>query len=288
MSLLPFSGPVIPTPVPISKGGTGSSTQNFVDLSSTQTKNGGLTLNTVAGTYGLTVQGGNALIQDAATATKAYRFRTNGGAMDFETGGNYLMISTWQNANFTGSQYNQIKLNNDGSDMNLERGASIAGNFYADTNGTRTNGTPSLYWSNLFATTLNLNSTASLSGGTAGQITVTGNIVPYADDAVTWGAPSFHINQIYVKYQTIQDGGNFVLGTTTGTKIGTATTQKLGFFNSTPVVQPSAVGTATGYTAGSTAATFHSDDTYTGNTGTTAYTLNGIVAALKNLGLLAA
>jgi hypothetical protein len=40
---------------------------------------------------------------------------------------------------------------------------------------------------------------------------------------------------------TVSDGGNVVLGTTTGTKIGTATTQKLGFFNATPVVQPTAV-----------------------------------------------
>jgi hypothetical protein len=34
------------------------------------------------------------------------------------------------------------------------------------------------------------------------------------------------------------DGGNFVLGATTGTKFGTATTQKLAFYNSTPIVQP--------------------------------------------------
>jgi hypothetical protein len=34
--------------------------------------------------------------------------------------------------------------------------------------------------------------------------------------------------------------GNIVTDTTTGTKIGTATNQKLGFFNKTPVVQPSA------------------------------------------------
>lgn len=32
--------------------------------------------------------------------------------------------------------------------------------------------------------------------------------------------------------------GNMILGTATGTKIGTATTQKLSFYNSTPVVQP--------------------------------------------------
>jgi len=39
---------------------------------------------------------------------------------------------------------------------------------------------------------------------------------------------------------TFDDNRNIVLGSTTGTKIGTATNQKLGFFNATPVVQPSA------------------------------------------------
>lgn len=35
------------------------------------------------------------------------------------------------------------------------------------------------------------------------------------------------------------DGGNVVINTTTGTKIGTAVGQKIGFWNATPVVQPS-------------------------------------------------
>ena len=39
---------------------------------------------------------------------------------------------------------------------------------------------------------------------------------------------------------TMADAKNIVLNTTTGTKIGTATTQKLGFYNAAPVVQPSA------------------------------------------------
>jgi len=34
------------------------------------------------------------------------------------------------------------------------------------------------------------------------------------------------------------DGKNLILGTTTGMKIGTATTQKLGFWNAVPIVQP--------------------------------------------------
>ena len=37
---------------------------------------------------------------------------------------------------------------------------------------------------------------------------------------------------------TVVDGMNFAFNTTTGTKFGTATTQKIGFFNATPIVQP--------------------------------------------------
>lgn len=42
---------------------------------------------------------------------------------------------------------------------------------------------------------------------------------------------------------TMGDGINIVLNATTGTKIGTATTQKLGFYNAAPVVQPAALST---------------------------------------------
>lgn len=37
---------------------------------------------------------------------------------------------------------------------------------------------------------------------------------------------------------TMTDATNIILNATTGTKIGTATTQKLGFYNATPIVQP--------------------------------------------------
>lgn len=86
---------------------------------------------------------------------------------------------------------------------------------------------------------------------------------------------------------SVTDGVNFDFGPTNGTKFGLSTADKIGFFNATPVTQQSAVGTATGYSAGTTAGTFHTDDKYTGNVGTTAYTINGIVAALKNYGFLA-
>ena len=81
---------------------------------------------------------------------------------------------------------------------------------------------------------------------------------------------------------------NIVLDTTNGTKIGTAATQLLGFFNATPVVQQASTGEIVGATAGSGDA-LHINATFTGNTAgsTKAYTINDIVKALKNLGLLA-
>lgn len=42
----------------------------------------------------------------------------------------------------------------------------------------------------------------------------------------------------------LSEGTDFILGTTTGTKIGTATTQKLGFWNATPIVQPASANQA--------------------------------------------
>lgn len=47
------------------------------------------------------------------------------------------------------------------------------------------------------------------------------------------GAGDLAINHI-----TVGDGKNIILNTTTGTKIGTATGQKMAFYNSTPIAQP--------------------------------------------------
>jgi hypothetical protein len=61
---------------------------------------------------------------------------------------------------------------------------------------------------------------------------------------------------------------DIVTDTTTGTKIGTGTTQKLGFFNATPVVQQAAVADAT-------------------DAATTQDRLNDLLARLRTLGLIA-
>ena len=78
---------------------------------------------------------------------------------------------------------------------------------------------------------------------------------------------------------TMTDAKNIVLGSTTGTKIGTATTQKLGFFNKTPVVQPAAY-TPTNVTT---------DRSYDANATTIdelADVLGTLIADLQSLGLV--
>jgi hypothetical protein len=86
---------------------------------------------------------------------------------------------------------------------------------------------------------------------------------------------------------TFGSGDNIVLSTTNGTKIGTATNQLLGFYNQTPIVQPSTTGVTTnGFTQGS-GNNVHPNSTFTGGIGTNAYTISDIVAHLKSLGLIA-
>jgi hypothetical protein len=80
---------------------------------------------------------------------------------------------------------------------------------------------------------------------------------------------------------TLGDAQNIAFNTTTGTKIGAATTQKLSFWNATPIVQPTtAVASATVAHAGG-GTNIKTDDTFDG------YTIAQVVKALRNAGLLA-
>jgi hypothetical protein len=92
------------------------------------------------------------------------------------------------------------------------------------------------------------------------QLTASRSTVYHAGNlpgsAITWTAS-----------QTLSDV-NLILGTTTGTKIGTATNQKLGFYNATPVVQPTAVADAT-------------------DAATAITQLNALLSRMRNLGLIA-
>lgn len=90
---------------------------------------------------------------------------------------------------------------------------------------------------------------------------------------------------------TLTDGANVAVGTTTGTKIGTATTQKLGFYNATPIVRPGGF-TQTYSTADKTIAAYTADvenAAYTGATDGEAKLadLNALRVAYENLRALA-
>lgn len=77
-------------------------------------------------------------------------------------------------------------------------------------------------------------------------------------------------------------------GLSTGFELTASTSAlQLAFFGATPVIQQATTGTTTGFTAGSGTAV-NDDSTFTGNSGTAAYTIGDIVLALKNYGLLAA
>lgn len=106
-------------------------------------------------------------------------------------------------------------------------------------------------------------------GGTAGNSSLkfqfNGNVVAQIGLASTF---------------SFEDATNLAVGTTTGTKLGTATTQKLAFWNKTPIVQPTtAITGATVVHVGG--ATYQEDDTIGG------YTIAQVVAALVNTGILA-
>lgn len=79
---------------------------------------------------------------------------------------------------------------------------------------------------------------------------------------------------------TIADGYNLASGTTTGMKLGTSTSQKLGVWNATPIVQP---------TTGVAAATFTANAGTAVNDASTfdGYTVGQVVKALRNIGLFA-
>src|SRR3990172_10485507 len=98
---------------------------------------------------------------------------------------------------------------------------------------------------------------------------------------------------VFEKLIQIADGRNIQLGLTTGTKIGTATTQKLGFFNQTPVAQQTDFGSMTDTTGGSAGdqvsdvgASFNQAN-LNNSLASIAKSINDIRTVLRNIGIMA-
>jgi hypothetical protein len=87
-------------------------------------------------------------------------------------------------------------------------------------------------------------------------------------------------SSIFKSNITISDAKNIVLDTTTGTKIGTSTSQKLSLWNATPNVQPTTAITAGAFVA-NTSGIANDTATFDG------YTMGQVVAALRRIGALA-
>ena len=105
------------------------------------------------------------------------------------------------------------------------------------------------------------------------------NLAAAVSDETGSGALVFGTNPTLTG-MTIADANNIVLGSSTGVKFGTATTQKLAFWNTAPTAQPTtAITPATLVSKTGTVVT--SEDLFDG------YTLQQVVAALKKTGLLA-
>lgn len=65
---------------------------------------------------------------------------------------------------------------------------------------------------------------------------------------VEWNKLNLSDRYIFAKTVQLQDGRNFQFGQSTGTKLGTSATQKIGFFGNTPVVKQPAITPPTGGT----------------------------------------
>jgi hypothetical protein len=78
---------------------------------------------------------------------------------------------------------------------------------------------------------------------------------------------------LFSKDIQLQDGRDIQLARARGTKIGTATDQKIGFWNATPVDQPTAIADAAGGASDSD--------------GTARTKINNILSALREVGIIA-
>lgn len=84
---------------------------------------------------------------------------------------------------------------------------------------------------------------------------------------------------------SMDDAANIATGTTTGSKLATNNTQKLGFWGATPVVQPSSSGEIVGSIGNGATNANHANYASNGNLGSTNMTHSDVVKVLKRAGL---
>ena len=174
---------------------------------------------------------------------------TDGSTLTIGAGGT-LGSAAYQNTGTSGANVPLCSTANTWSgNQTIGAGSGVA-NVFANGGSSGTNG-PIFTGQASSSTTFAVGGYSAIVGGSYNAAltlySVSGRPVIYSgtkDDIVTNNS-SDTLNNKTLNGVTMQDNTNIVLSTSTGTKIGTGTTQKLGFFNKTPVVQPAAVANAT-------------------------------------------
>lgn len=114
----------------------------------------------------------------------------------------------------------------------------------------------------------NFTITGSQGTGSAAGGSIIFQVAPAGSSGTAQNALATALTIAASKVITVADTYDLAFSTSTGTKIGTATTQKLSFYNATPVVQPTAVADAT-------------------DAATVITQLNALLSRMRTLGLIA-
>lgn len=293
--------------LPVANGGTGSTSQNFVDLTTAQSVAGAKTFTGQinVGADPAVSNGGRFLYSSGYFFDSRVSTNTNGVIFraDTTTGQSERMriaATGWVyiNSNLSGNaptSYNGIgmgwnKSNGQGESILMYNTASgSAPRFdFASFDGTTYTTEMSLRGGKLGIGTTAPSAyiDAAASTTTVASFRVRSGSAPtspndgdiWQDGTHIWARINSATQQL--DGNTLADATNIAVGTTTGTKIGTATSQKIGLWNATPIVQP---------TTSITAATFVANTSLIANDTATwgGYTVGQVVAALKAAGILA-
>lgn len=155
-------------------------------------------------------------------------------------------------------QTNQIsalsKIIGDDNNLTIENNLTLPGTLdvagqVTFTDGLDVSGGMTVSGATTFSSKVNIN--APLSVGTGNQADFNGPVIHSStvtnSGAVTNNSTVTNNDATFLSGDvTMGDGDNIILDVTTGTKIGTATNQKLAFFNTTPVVQQATISDPSG------------------------------------------
>lgn len=245
----------------------------------------------VGGTNKATIDNAGTVICGVITIGANQNFNSTGSITGFSLSGNgYLAVS----ASHCGVRSNQFfgfssgsNLSDPNADTRLYRnsagnvglhgvGADAALFIYSDDSDVGAN--PTNYEALKLTCDTSCNGIISVVGN---GLTTPGYIRIDGTSSVRFALGGADKVSVFSTVVSLADVLNISFGTTTGTKLGTATSQKLAFWNATPVVQPTTGVAEAAFVENAGGTAVNVDSTFGG------YTLQQVVQALQTIGLLA-